>query len=73
VPRSPLGPEAWCDPKSAAEAELARKVCERCPELCACRNWSLGLPLDDQWGVLGGKTAMERRQLIRERQRRGAA
>ena len=66
-------PELFYDPegeKTAAKAVRERQavaICRSCPALLLC----LGDALDrnDGWGVRGGKTEDERRDLRRSRQR----
>jgi hypothetical protein len=58
-------------------AAYAREVCAGCPVITSCLKLSLDIP-QGQWGVWGGLSARERRQMLRARsrnaaQRRGAA
>lgn len=38
-------------------------ICNTCPLREACLRWALAV--DDQWSVLGGKTAAQRREMVR--------
>ena len=50
-----------------AQAEDARRVCQRCEVVGPCLAWALEAGLDH--GVLGGLTEVERRALRRARPR----
>lgn len=43
----------------------ALSVCVGCPVLVACRAWALGFPAGEQYGVVGGMTAGQRRAALR--------
>ncbi|WP_308297111.1 WhiB family transcriptional regulator [Streptomyces sp. UNOB3_S3] len=49
--------------ESAASVALAKKMCERCPVIAACLQQAL--ENGEQYGVFGGLTARERRDLQR--------
>ena len=60
-------------PEKGITARRARKVCAACTVRAECLEWALSLdPGEDEYGVLGGLTAPERRKL-RQRQRQEAA
>jgi WhiB family redox-sensing transcriptional regulator len=61
---SQADPEAWF-PVKGGSAELARSICARCPERAPCLAWAL--ETGEQFGVWGGTTARERRQLLARR------
>lgn len=58
-------PELWFTDRPGVPAEKlaepAKKVCARCPVTGACLTWALAN--DEKWGVWGGLTAEERREL----------
>jgi WhiB family transcriptional regulator, redox-sensing transcriptional regulator len=55
-------------PERGETARTARKVCARCEVRAECLEWALSLRAeDDEYGVLGGTTATERRSLRRQR------
>lgn len=45
----------------------AKGVCAGCPVLAECLESELAYGIGKQWGVCGGMTAEERKQLLRER------
>ncbi len=55
-------------PSSSEQAALA--ICARCPLAArtACLERALARPIGDQWGVIGGTTAAQRKTLLRGRQ-----
>jgi hypothetical protein len=57
-------PDLWSSSVHADRA-TAIKVCQRCPALAACREWSLNLPARDIGVVWGGMTGQERARMKR--------
>jgi len=53
--------------RSQPERTAARRLCERCPVIAACREWSLTLPVTDT-AVYGGMSHEQRLAARRERQ-----
>ncbi|MFF2077127.1 WhiB family transcriptional regulator [Kitasatospora sp. NPDC058162] len=53
-----------------ARERIALRVCATCPlaRRAACLDEALSFPLDDQYGVVGGTTAIQRKTIIRGRQ-----
>ncbi|MEV7600020.1 WhiB family transcriptional regulator [Kitasatospora sp. NPDC089797] len=49
---------------------VALQVCDTCPlaRRAACLDQALGFPLSEQYGVIGGATAIQRKTIIRGRQ-----
>lgn len=58
-----------CPSERRWREDVAKRVCAACPVIGHCLSIELALPLDDQWGVRGGMTAQERREMIRARRR----
>jgi WhiB family transcriptional regulator, redox-sensing transcriptional regulator len=55
-------------PERGITARKPRKVCAACTVRVECLEWALSLRAeDDEYGVLGGMTATERRSLRRQR------
>lgn len=54
-----------------AREQAAKRVCEGCPVLVACREHALQHP--EPYGVWGGLTAAERRVVLARRRRSAAA
>ena len=54
----------------ASRAESAKDICQACPLIAECLEWAL--ETRDGWAVLGGMTAVERRSVLRKRQRADA-
>jgi WhiB family redox-sensing transcriptional regulator len=50
----------WFFPGRGGRIELARAICQNCPDLEQCRRWALSLP-DWQSGVIAGLSQHERR------------
>lgn len=79
APTLALDPEPWmdqalCDPATADEwfdnPAWAVTVCNQCPVKADCLERALKLEQDHiPWGVAGGKTAEERKALIREQRK----
>ncbi|MFF6903463.1 WhiB family transcriptional regulator [Streptomyces hydrogenans] len=57
-------------PEAKEQAEQARRICLACPVLTDCKDWAL--EVQERFGVVGGLTQEERRELLPEpaRQRR---
>lgn len=47
----------------------AKTVCRRCPTVQGCLEWALANPRATEWGTWGGKSADERRALLRRNAR----
>jgi hypothetical protein len=59
-------PDLWSS-RRPAERAAAVKVCQRCPALEPCREWSLNLPVRDESTIWGGMTGAQRIRLKRRR------
>jgi hypothetical protein len=57
-------PDLWSSRVRADRAEAIR-VCQRCPALAACRDWSLNVPARDTGVIWGGMTVQERARMKR--------
>ena len=57
-------PEAFF-PDKGGSTRTAKAVCARCPVIQECREWALAN--DVRFGIFGGLSERERRQLKRER------
>lgn len=57
-------PEAFF-PEKGASNKAAKRVCMSCEVRVACLEYALSI--DEQWGVWGGLSEMERRALRRRR------
>lgn len=57
-------PEAWF-PEAGGSSRTAKKVCEGCPVRRQCLAYALDN--HESWGVWGGLTERERKQLARDR------
>ena len=58
--------DMWHPPNGdRAGAERAKAICERCPARRDCLEWAL--KANEKFGVWGGTTPLERRQLRRDR------
>jgi hypothetical protein len=55
---------AWWTSEIRTEREAAALMCQGCPVLAECGQWSLSLPLDDGT-VYAGMSAAERRRRVR--------
>lgn len=56
-----VDPEMWFPgPGQWTTSRLARRLCQGCPLLAACRGWALAHPEETETGVWGGMTAEER-------------
>lgn len=53
-------PEVWFPEKGGSNA-AAKELCRRCENEDACLTWAI--EHDEQWGVWGGKSYYERRNL----------
>jgi hypothetical protein len=73
-------PELWFGPddevapelregysERAARETVAKQVCADCPVTAQCLEQELWFGISEQWGVRGGLTAEERRNLLRRR------
>lgn len=60
-------PELW-SASNHAERQAAISVCQRCPVVSICQEWSLALP-DTDLTIYGGLTTSQRIQAKRERNR----
>lgn len=56
---------------AAAQIEVAKAICARCPVLAECRSWAMANPKLAEFGVFGGMSEDERRAEVRRRRRRG--
>lgn len=57
-------PDAWF-PEMGGPARLAKQICDACPHRRGCLEWAL--EANEEFGIWGGLTAQERRQLRAER------
>jgi hypothetical protein len=62
-----LRPDLWSSSVHADRAEAIR-VCQLCPALAACREWSLNVPARDRGIIWGGMTVQARAKLRRQRE-----
>lgn len=53
--------------------QLALSVCSVCPVRAQCAAEALAFPADEQFGVVGGMTASQRRELLSQAGRRERA
>ena len=62
-----VGPadDVWFPP-TGGNTRPAKAVCGRCPALDSCREWIMRTETSDRHGVIGGLSAMERKDLARE-------
>lgn len=61
--RRPGNDPRWWHPTTAEEADNALAICNTsCPVRDKCLAWAF--EMDDQHGILGGKTAIERRKML---------
>lgn len=58
-------PEAFF-PDKGGSTRAAKAICARCPVIQECREWALAN--DVRFGIFGGLSERERRQLKRERE-----
>src|SRR5262245_9339578 len=66
-------PDLWHRPPwDHAGRAKAISVCQRCPALADCAEWSLYLPSSERYAIYGGMTALERARRRRERKQREA-
>lgn len=56
-------------PEPGADASLAKELCAECPVLTQCREYALRS--EDEYGVMGGLTARQRRDMRAEMRRAG--
>lgn len=56
--------------KALREAQ-ARQVCMSCPLRSACLESELQWPIGEQWGIRGGMTAEQRREVLQQRRLAG--
>lgn len=50
---------------------IAKQICQSCPVIAECLDNQLKLEsFDDQWGMFGGKTPQERKEIRYKRDRR---
>lgn len=54
-------------PQDRGDAALAKAICQRCPVIDACLDWAFAT--NDQYAVLGGTSAVERRHMKRNGER----
>ena len=66
-----VDPEVFFGPADSSEGgrrytweRRALAVCGRCPVMAACRATALEFPADEQYGVIGGMTAGQRRAVL---------
>lgn len=55
----------WWHPDMGQESRTAKSVCAKCPVQAECLEWALRT--NEPYGVWGGFTTVERRQLRRKR------
>lgn len=61
---SQVDPELWFpEPGQWTRTRAAKSLCRTCPLIAACRAWALAHPDLTEYGVWGGLSAVERRQL----------
>lgn len=63
------------DPSDRRAIAVAKAICQRCPVLASCAEWTFNGPRDD-YAVLAGTTAEERARMKRaeaKRERKAAA
>lgn len=58
-------------PTRGESVREAKAVCARCPVIEECLEWALAVP--EKFGIFGGLSALERRQMRRARRRLGRA
>jgi WhiB family transcriptional regulator, redox-sensing transcriptional regulator len=66
APCAQTDPELWFPEKGGSTRE-ARRLCQRCPFLAACRAWALDHPAAASEGIWGGLSVRQRQQLRRTR------
>lgn len=54
--------------RTSVEIKEAQKICEGCPVVDECLEYALTPPFE-KWGVWGGKSEKERRQIRKRRSR----
>jgi len=64
----PASQATWWTSSETVLREAARSICEVCPLLAGCADWSLSLPASDT-AVYGGMSSYERLRLKREARR----
>lgn len=62
-------PELWFPEQGQRSSVVAKRLCQGCPLMQACREWALARPDKAEFGVWGGLTEHERRMLRRQRSR----
>lgn len=55
---------------SLLQIEEARRICHRCPVMLLCQDWAL--TTREEYGVWGGLSENERRNVLRHRARNAA-
>lgn len=58
-------PDLWYAGTNSAQTRTAQAICHTCPVRQACGEWALATR--QAWGVWGGTTEEERRQILRRR------
>jgi hypothetical protein len=67
-------PDLWQSGRGdPARRAQAIKICEACPAMLDCREWSLQLPVREQTAIYGALSAHQRIQLKKAREREGQA
>ena len=61
-------PDLWNSGLIPAKRRQAIEICQRCPALAECREWSMCLPSTEKFAVYGGLSASGRTRLRRQRQ-----
>jgi WhiB family redox-sensing transcriptional regulator len=64
------GMESWVffpeERGNATQVQWAKRICRNCPVLETCRNWALSH--GEKFGVWGGLSERERREILKEAQ-----
>jgi WhiB family redox-sensing transcriptional regulator len=60
-------PEAWFPEPGGHDGEMAKAVCRSCPVKRECLEYAMAR--NEQWGVWGGLSELERRTLKRQRRK----
>lgn len=63
-----VDPELW-HPEKGGSTREAKRICRQCPLVAACRGWALDHPHEARYGVWGGLSERERREVRRQRRR----
>lgn len=62
--------ELWFPEKgSGSTSRIAKRLCRTCPLLAVCRDYALTHPRETRFGIWGGLSEYERRELRRRRRR----